>query len=67
MAQNDKLMDHEYSRRLRRRIGQLICFRCRGAISVGSRVHVHRIDHVRNPPGHRLYHQECWEELFIEC
>lgn len=36
-------------------------------IRLGSRVHVHRIDHNNHPPGHRPFHQSCWDQMFIEC
>jgi hypothetical protein len=64
-VQDNRLLDHEYARRARNLIGDLVCFRCQRKIRMGSRVHVYRIDHANNPPGHRIYHQRCYDELFI--
>lgn len=67
MVQDNKLMDQRYSRRLRNKVGELRCVRCGGEVAVGSRVHVCSVDHNVTPNRFRLFHQECWDGMFIEC
>ena len=56
-----------YARRLMKRnqVDQLLCHKCGNDIVVGSRVHV-QLGHGRFNRPISVYHQRCWESLFLE-
>jgi hypothetical protein len=43
---------------------ELICFKCGRRIRVGSKIHVHHLNHPNNPAVTRIYHLKCWKKLF---
>jgi hypothetical protein len=55
---------------------RLLCCRCGRELQIGEIVHVKyggsdplstRADRLRVPRYARLYHQNCWEKMFLEC
>ena len=68
-AQDNKVLENHYLKNLKKRylLEHLACARCNRKISVGSRIHVNLVFHSATPSTLRVYHQPCWDELFIEC
>jgi hypothetical protein len=66
---DDKKLTAMWARNLKTRMGveRLSCYRCGRSIRLGARVHVHHSIHRRTVPLFRIYHQACWESLFISC